>query len=176
MLYCIPLCAMKLDVPFFHQDTDYTCGPTSLQMLLAFFHIRKSEGTLTQQLAVDPSPVVASTTHGHLVSLAREYGFFVYANADATLDELLSFVHKGSPVLIDYDEPSSNEGHYAVVVGTEEGKIILNDPWNGKNFRLTKKSFLNRWHDESTHSRRWLLVLSHEDFHLGREFTPTSDA
>ena len=38
--------AFYIDVPYFKQDTDYTCGPASLQMVLAYFGIRESEEAL----------------------------------------------------------------------------------------------------------------------------------
>lgn len=163
---------MKLAVPFFHQDTNFTCGPAALEMVLAYYGVRISEMRLRKKLHTESSPLLAGTSHGHLIDLARSLGFFSYANEGAELDEVQLFLHRKMPVLVDYTEPSSDEGHYSVVIGMENDHVILNDPWNGPEFCLTQHRFLERWHDPLTHSRRWMLVLARQDFAMGHEFLP----
>lgn len=89
------------------------------------------------------------------------------------MHNLLFHVVEGIPVIVDYTEPTSNEGHYAVVIGFNKKRIILNDPWNGKDFSLPYKEFERRWIDHNGRwSNRWYLVLSKKEFSTGRQYFP----
>jgi predicted double-glycine peptidase len=160
---------MNIQVPFYKQDTDYTCGPASLQMVFSFFGSFKSEGELARNLLTNSD---AGTTHQNMIDGAVRNGFFCYVNNSSVFSELKNFISKGLPVIVDFIEPTDEEPHYAVVTGVSNRKVILNDPANGKGFELNETDFLSRWHDGSTHSERWMMVISKEDLELGRQYRP----
>lgn len=164
---------MKLKIPFYKQDTDHTCGPTSLQMVLSFLGDFKSEKSLSEEAHTNHD---VGTKHNAMIETARKEGFYCYVNNDSSWDEIKKFITKGLPSIIHFAEPQSEEEHYAVVVGFEKNKIILNDPWNGKNFKMKKKEFLARWSgSQGNHKyKKWIMVISKNDFELGKQYFPFS--
>ena len=165
---------MKLKIPFVYQETAYTCGPAVLQMAFSFLGKFKSEKRLATEAGTNSA---VGTTHQGMIDTALQENFYCYINQDSTIEEIKYFVKLGFPVIVDYTEPSSDEGHYSIVSGYQDGHIILNDPWNGKGFSLTTADFLSRWHDSHSGHRtcvQWMMVLSKEPFNLGRQYAPNS--
>ncbi len=158
-----------LKVPYFKQDTDYTCGPTALQMVLAFYGIRISEEKLAKLLETNED---VGTRHKAMIDFAREEGCHVYVNTCSTLEEIKKFLEEEKPVIVHFIEPDGNVGHYSVVVYMDDENIVLHDPWNGEGFQMVLRDFENRWYDGNLNSEKWIMVLSCEDFNLGRQYLP----
>ncbi|MFA5173267.1 MAG: papain-like cysteine protease family protein [Candidatus Paceibacterota bacterium] len=147
----------KVKVPFFKQDTVYSCGPTALQMVFLFFGKMKSEEELIKKLKTRKDE---GTSHTKMKEGARKCGFRVITREGATITTIKSFLKKNRPVIVNYIETENNEGHYAVVTGINKGYIVMNDPWYGKNFKMEKGEFVKRWRSEYEESRKWLMVIS----------------
>ncbi len=161
---------MALDVPFFKQDTAYSCGAASVQMMLAYFGIHRSEHALMDRLHTDR---LYGTHHRALLEVFAHEGLYTYVNESALLDELRFFIHERMlPCLVHYIEPDADEGHYAVVVGVDYRHVTLNDPWNGPAFLLTVHEFESRWHNERNEFSHWFLTASKDTFQLGRQYVP----
>ncbi|VVB80060.1 Peptidase C39 family protein [uncultured archaeon] len=162
---------MKLKIPFFKQRTGFYCGPASLEMVLAFFKKYKTQ----KELAKEARTKKDGTTHEEMIKVARREGFYCYVHNNSTIEEIKHFIKQGLPVIINYKEPSSEEGHYAVISGYKKSRLILNDPWNGNNFKIKEKEFLRRWHDyhKKHEYKNWILVLSRKNLNLGKLFLPT---
>lgn len=79
-----------LDVPYFKQDTLYTCGPTSLQMVFAYYGIRESEEGLATEVDSDAD---VGTQHREMVAAVTRRGLHAYVNDNATLDEVAYLVN-----------------------------------------------------------------------------------
>lgn len=148
---------MKLRVPYYKQDKIYTCGPASLQMVFKFLGEFESEKTLTKKTGTSPD---TGTSHKSMVSVARSKGFVCREIKRASLDDLAESLENGLPVIVNFIEPTDNTSHYAVVTSIERGEVILNDPWNGKDFKIEEKEFVSRWHNKKNTSKRWMLVIS----------------
>ncbi len=160
---------MKLKLPYFKQHTEYSCGPTSLEMVLGFFSDKKSEKFLIKKAHTDK---VEGTKHKWMIDTSIREGFYCYVNSHSTIHEIKHFIVIGFPVIVDFTESSEEIGHYAVVVGYKGNKIIMNDPWNGRNFSITEDDFTERWHDRLTKSHGWIMVISKNDFQLGKQYLP----
>jgi ABC-type bacteriocin/lantibiotic exporter with double-glycine peptidase domain len=159
-----------LKVPYFKQDTDYTCGPATLQMVLAFYGIRISEEKLAKLLETNDD---VGTRHNSMIDFSREEGFNVFVNTCSKVEEIRRFINEGKSVIVHFLEPDGNVGHYSVVVGIDDNSIFLNDPWNGENFEMNIPDFEKRWRDDDLDSEKWLMVLSCDDFNLGKQYHPT---
>lgn len=169
---------MKLTIPFHRQDTDYTCGPAALQMLLHHFNgVYPSEEELAERLRTTG---VDGTQHVNLVRVLQEEGLHVYVDHSASLESVESLLKIGLPVLIHYIEPEENLGHYAVVVGITEDRLYFNDPWHGSGFSLSREEFSDRWCDGFGIHTQWLLVASKTpllpDLHFDPKEVPKADA
>ena len=152
---------MKLKVPYFKQDSINNCGPVALQMVFNFLGRFESEKALAKKVSVSER---TGTSHMSMIKAVHGIGFYCRTFRNATIGELKGLIEDGFPVIVNYIEPSYNQGHYAVVIGFEQGMLLINDPWNGKNFRLSQKEFLIRWHNSTGTSRRWMMIVSDVSF------------
>lgn len=160
---------MKLTLPFKKQHTEYSCGPASLEMVLAFLGDKKSEKFLIKKAHTNEE---TGTKHKWMIETSVNEGFYCHVNSYSTIYEIKHFLLLGYPVIVDYTEPSEDIGHYAVIIGYKNGNLIMNDPWNGKDFIISEDEFLERWHDDTTNSTGWMMVISKTDFKLGKQYLP----
>ncbi len=158
-----------MKVPFRIQTTNYTCGPAVLQMVFEYFGLKVTQKELIETMQPTPE---SGTPHDRMISAATSHGFFCYVNNESDLSEVKFFLSHKLPVIAHFIEPSYEEGHYAVITAYRNKTLIFNDPWNGKNSRLSEKEFKERWCDEKSAHKNWIMVLSTEDFHLGKQFLP----
>ncbi|HQU08287.1 MAG TPA: cysteine peptidase family C39 domain-containing protein [Candidatus Paceibacterota bacterium] len=158
---------MIISVPYRRQQTKYSCGPAALQMVLEYFGSTCQQRVLAKQMRAQP---VIGTSTAHMVRAAARRGFCCYVNDRSSLDDIRYFLTKKLPPIVRFVEPTTEDDHYAVVSGINNRSIILNDPWNGENFRITHKEFIRRWHSEDHSHVAWLMVLAREDFELGEQY------
>lgn len=160
-----------LDVPYFKQDTLYTCGPTSLQMVFAYYGIRESEAALARELATDPEE---GTAHERMIAASKRYGFYTYVNDHASFEELAYLLHAHEvPCIVRYLETGMNEDHYAVAVGLSDDEIVLHDPWHGARLRFPRAEFEERWKcDMLGDCSHWLMAVTRVPLPLGRQYGP----
>jgi predicted double-glycine peptidase len=162
---------MLLDVPYFKQDTGYSCGAASLQMVLAHHGIRVSERELMERLGTDDE---YGTHHEPIIREVTGRGLYCYVTKEATLEELLMYLDRALPSLVHYIEPSEDAHHYSVMVGYDAHHVILHDPWNGRGFTLVRREFEERWHDAHGVFPHWFLTASPEDLQVGRQYRPAA--
>ena len=143
-------------LPYYHQETDFSCGPACVQMVLEFFGVKKREEELRQQMNARPR---IGTSHQSLIRALRTHGLICRARSDASLRDLDSALGKDHPAIINFIDPSTNEGHYAVMTATTKTAIITHDPWNGPNTTYERKSFVQRWHNSTSRSQQWMLEV-----------------
>jgi predicted double-glycine peptidase len=158
-----------LAVPYFKQDTGYSCGAASVQMIARYFGVVASEEELMRTLHTD---AVYGTHHQPIIEYVTAIGLYCYVNTESTLAEIAHFLARALPVLVHYIEPSQNEHHYSVAVALTDTHIVLHDPWNGPHFSLTHDEFAKRWYDAEHTFPQWLLVASREDLNLGKLYRP----
>lgn len=146
----------SLRVPFFRQRTEYTCGPRALQMVLAYYGTRV---TICALLKICKAKKSTGTERKHLIAAASSFGYRVHAKNDSNISAVCSYVARGIPVIVNYRHISS-EGHYAVVVGCTRTDLILNDPWYGAGWRISKQDFLKRWYGYHVNKHtRWMMAV-----------------
>ena len=159
-----------LKVPYFEQKTDYTCGPASLQMVLAFFGIKAEEEALAKQLETNSD---IGTMHHNMIEGVRSHGLHCYVNDQATVQELQYLLGFNAPVIIRFIEPYDDEDHYGVVIGVNRFFITIHDPSNGASQRYTHKSFTERWLcDKIGTCAQWLMAVSKTPFPIGHQYHP----
>jgi ABC-type bacteriocin/lantibiotic exporter with double-glycine peptidase domain len=158
-----------MNIPFHKQLNDYNCGPAAIQMVFDYFNNHIDQKILEKSLHTSRRE---GTTHGALIRKATREGFYCYVNNNSTLFEIKHFLSMGLPVVVNFVEPSNNEGHYAVVAGYKRKTLLFNDPWNGKGFPMLEKVFVRRWHGGDHISKRWIMVLAKENLRLGKQYLP----
>jgi len=150
----------ELAVPDVRQATDYTCGASALQAVLAYYGIETREDIIAQELGADPNKGVNPPA---IIRVARTRGLTAELRQGMTVDEIAEIIRNGSPVLVALqawsDEPHStyrddwDDGHYAIIIAVEQDTIVFEDPSVlGSRAVLSRGEFEDRWHDtDGTH-------------------------
>jgi uncharacterized protein YgiM (DUF1202 family) len=119
------------------------CGPTSVGMVMDYYGINKTQSTLAVDCKYTFRERSGTPTSG-MVSAAKKYGF---ANSKETwsssMDYLREEIYANRPVIVLVD--TKWKGHYIVVTGFRNGKVIVNDPAGGKTSEYSESYFYNMW-------------------------------
>lgn len=141
---------VSLNVPFFPQE-EGACGPASLAAVLHFWHDPVSPQAIARSVLLDRG----GTFWFDLVRFASDRGFVVQSGA-GTLEEARAEIDRGRPVIafIDLGIPIFPAGHFVVVTGYDEKRIIVH---SGKDRALpiAFDRFVRAW--ERT-GRRMIVV------------------
>lgn len=151
----------KINIPFTKQKTDYFCGPASLQMVFSYFNFDAEQYDLADKMKTDNE---FGTKKKKMIDIVRKNGFHYCAKENSKIQDIEELVRNKIPVVVNFIEPSEEESHYAVVVGTSRHEIIFSDPWNGDNFKILKKEFLKRWYGFEDKRNRWMLAIYNAPF------------
>lgn len=172
---------MKLKLPYYKQETKWSCGPASLQMAMSFLGEFSTQDEIIKKMNLKLSQMDEfgdGIDNEQLVAVAQKMGFYCYVNQNTTVEEIKYFINLGLPVIVNYIEPREEDGHFSVVHGyggLTQKKIILHDPFNGKNLKLSEKKFLGWWKSGYQTHTRWMLVLSKKPFKVGRQYDPIKE-
>jgi predicted double-glycine peptidase len=60
---------------------------------------------------------------------------------------------------VNYFNPVTRVGHFAVIKGVEDRHVVLADPQNGDNFKLSFEEFEKLWHNMDKTLWRWMMHL-----------------
>lgn len=159
---------VKISVKHKYQTNVNNCGPASLQMVLGYFKTIETQKRLSRRLGTNDD---VGTDIGEMILEGRRQGFYCYANDNAIVSEIRYYVARKLPVIVRYIEASDDADHYSVVYGFKGKTLLIADPWNGK-IKIEEDEFIERWHDRPLKHKNWLLVLSPEEFKLGKQYKP----
>jgi ABC-type bacteriocin/lantibiotic exporter with double-glycine peptidase domain len=153
---------MRLTVPYIRQATEVFCGPACAQMMLKYF--KKSVPTQDTLARIMKTDRVGEngTKHGNLANYLRSRGLIVRVSRNSRFSNIERALAAGFPSIVHYTEPSEEDDHYAMIVGLTPSHIVLNDPWNGKDFSLTRSEFMKRWKGTKGTYVRWMLLARPE--------------
>ncbi|MFA6909441.1 MAG: cysteine peptidase family C39 domain-containing protein [Patescibacteria group bacterium] len=130
-------------IPYYKQKNAYFCGPAVMQMILAYYGIRTTQTALARRMRTNTR---RGTTYRMMIATARRYGLRLTTNRRGTLRQLKreSSLY---PTCVEYAERDNNEAHYAIIKVVQKDRIILYDPYFGKDYILPRSEFLARWRD-----------------------------
>lgn len=144
------------EVPDVRQPNNYSCGPTSLQAVLAYYGVDKR----IDELIILTKSSENGTPPENIVEAARQLGFQAQLKENMTLNDLESYLDQGIPVIINCQawreseipwSEDEEDGHYMVVIGIDQKNVYLEDPKvMGSRGMIPCQEFLDRWHDQST--------------------------
>lgn len=148
---------MKLMVPFLHQETDYTCGPTALRMVLSYFGKHTPENVV---MAIAGTSEATGTGRRGMVNALKILGLNTHAHHGATIDEIRFYLDEGFPIIVNYRDFTDNVGHYGVIVGYERDTLFIHDPYAAEgNTQVSVNDFDSHWYGyHSKQFTRFLLV------------------
>jgi predicted double-glycine peptidase len=145
---------MIIRMPSGRQTYDFDCGAKSLQLVMAYHGIDVREDVLIKELECDEF----GTLVRNIRRVAEKYGLKPLMKRGMSLVELEKHIDSLHPVIVLVqawadryltveDWKVANEfGHYVVVIGYQDDKIIFEDPASFPRTWMTQKEFLARWH------------------------------
>ncbi len=126
------------DFPVYKQQTDHTCGPSTMQMTLEFLGLEVSERRLALECLVTPWGSLHWTFEAALRRNLKKIGCTARMVGDApnVYERIVSSLEEGMPVpfiyvTMDYFHQAKRVMHYAVVIGIDEpaGTIKIANPF-----------------------------------------------
>jgi len=138
-------------VPFYPQE-DYQCGPASLAAVLNYWHVDTTPEEIARSIY---SRSAGGTLNVEMVFYPQEKGLDAFQYSGG-LDDLREKIDAGYPliVLVDYGWSLFQVNHFMVVVGYNDGGIIVNSGKEEKKF-IPEDSFLKAWE----RTRFWTLLI-----------------
>lgn len=130
-----------LKVPVYRQSPAH-CGPASLQMILDFYGREESEYSIARRAK---TTMEKGTSPSNLASAAKHFGLVGNWMSYGTVRDLKKYVDAGVPVIVNWF--SVNEGHYSVVVGVDDNKIVIADPETATKRKFSHDDFTRIWFD-----------------------------
>ena len=120
------------DFPLYKQETDHTCGPASIRMILKYLGVEESESNLARRCLTNPIgtlhyPVLWGFNH-YLKKLHLKAK--MVQNDPAVYERIKEALENNRPVLfiystIDAFHPPTKCLHYSVIIGLDESSEII---------------------------------------------------
>lgn len=150
-----------IKVPYFKQESWYTCGPACLRMVLAYLGIIKTEKEVAEACGTNE----LGTTSTQLSAGFQRFGVRASSVKNANIDDLKQEITEGRPVIVLID-PShiyggiSGFGHFIVIVGFKDDEIVYHDPDEpqGEYMKCDYGTFLMAWNA----TRCWMIKIEKE--------------
>lgn len=136
-----------LNIPYFKQNRDYTCGPACLRMVLAYYGIEQDEVTLTMLCRT----TLFGTSARNIEQAALQFKLQVDYKYEATPEDLTSGLQRGVPAIcfvdlsVLFDEGDKVGVHAVVVCELKENEITYHDPKQGSNQKAQVEKFMGAW-------------------------------
>ncbi len=143
------------DVPYYEQERWNWCGVAVIQSVLEYYGATGSQREIAGGLGYNIVPDRPRLSINKMSDyFTYKYGLDVYlyrtTNDTKSMDILRHYVvDEGIPVVVlQRKYVGSSEGHYRIVVGFEEGEIVVLDPISGLLF-IPEEDFLSLWQANS---------------------------
>lgn len=159
---CFPIKGnLFLDFPDVRQNTDYTCGASSLQAILYYYGFSYSEDQLATLLQ---SSYEIGTLPNNIIKFCRQLGFKVKAAHNMTMDQIKYYLNHKIPILVAFQAWNHScdytniwdSGHYSVIIGIYKDLVIFEDPSILGRGYLQIDEFLRRWHDVDGYGKKYI--------------------
>ena len=145
-----------LDFPNTRQSLDYSCGPSAVQSVLAYYgeDFRESELIGLLKTAKDEGTYIKD-----IVEFLHYQGFSTKEKHNMTTDELFRYIDNNIPVIVliqawgsekdfkNHYRDCWNDGHFVVVIGYTKKDVLISDPALFKAGYIPVSEFVDRWHD-----------------------------
>lgn len=145
-----------MEIPFYKQTTEWTCGVTVIRMALEAFGIKKTEEQILKLLKTSKR---WGTSNKEMEKVVKSFGLESVILRNATLKDLISLSKQNYIIIVNYTVPRENIGHFAIFKKISGSKIYLIDPKFGPDHSHPIKIFEKVWHSERKEDYRWLLAI-----------------
>lgn len=130
------------NIPFYKQETKYTCGAVCARMVLAKLGIKKSEKQIAKILNTNKR---SGTKNKHFPRIAEEYKLNYIVKRNSNLRTLKRYKRKRYLLIVTYKPLEYKSGHFAVIKKIDKDYIYLLDPTFGPDHRINIDYFNDMW-------------------------------
>ncbi len=147
-----------MTLPYYKQETNYTCGPASLRMVMAYLGYSYEESELRKMLKTTK---VWGTLHKNIVKAAEKHKLSYVVKRNTSIEELKKSLKKKKVAIVCYMIPQGNIYHYAVVRKIGSKYIYLHDPYLGPDCKYLIEDFIEVWKSDPKHEgdERWFFAI-----------------
>ena len=142
-------------VPDVRQSTNYSCGASVLQAVLAYWGTSEREDRLMARLGTKP---LLGAGPEAIVRVARDYGLEAELREGLDLEDLEATLKTGTTVIVNIQAwregqgrpwaETWEDGHYVILLGADAANLYFEDPsLLGSRGFIPRSEFLDRWHD-----------------------------
>jgi ABC-type bacteriocin/lantibiotic exporter with double-glycine peptidase domain len=133
---------MPAKPPLYSQDTDYSCAPACLRMVLSAAGVEKSETELREVCNCD----IEGTLPSDLVKAAKSFGFGESKRGSVDFDQLKSSLAEGlyPIVYLKIRVGVYLQTHAVVVIEILPNELKVLDPARGE-ITISETNFLSQW-------------------------------
>lgn len=155
------------------QKDDSACGPTSIQMTLAYFGLPYSFEEIAK---ISQYKKRDGLTNKDLVETVRSLDLVVREKANSTWADLVRFNTNNKVIIVSWMK-FGYIGHFSVVEKVSKDSIILADPHDGKDVKMKKIVFMRLWMDyddlwypskNTDIQLRWMCVVTKKNIKKAR--------
>ena len=137
---------MKLNIPYFKQEKNTTCGVACVRMVLSFYGKDVDEFELEEACETG----WLGNTCNELVKCIEGFGFKAEEVEKIDLKYLQNELKKNHPMIVLIDPAIlyggiEGFGHFVVITGLENNKIYYNDPDLNNDLTVKVKDFFKAW-------------------------------
>jgi|SRR3989344_4164077 len=146
-----------MHLPYFKQETSYTCGAAALRMVLASIGINKTEKQVSKILGTNERK---GTLHNDFMKVAEHLKLSYVVGRKSSIKDLKKLQENNYRIIVNYLLPVTKVGHYAVVREVGSKYIHLLDPFIGPNQTYPISHFIKNWKSgfEKDYSR-WFFAI-----------------
>jgi len=147
---------------YYKQQTEYTCGPASVKMVLSYFGINVSELKI---LKIMNTKQKSGTKNLEFPKIFEKYKLNYVVMRNAKLDDLKTYLLRKYMVIVSYvyyDEDWHTEiGHYSVLRKIDSNYVYLYDPYFGLAHKIQLREFFKVWRNSSfgDNEKRWFIAV-----------------
>ena len=158
-------------IPYYKQETGFSCGPAVLRMALAGLGKKLSERKIAQ---IAGTTSQKGTPNLNMIKCLKKLGVAHMMGYKMRYHDLMHYTKQGvtiidwMPQLLFPAHPEfqrspgfnpSEDSHYAIVISAGEKWVVLQDPVLGRRLRLLKKDFVHAWRDPILDANRWMIAI-----------------
>lgn len=150
---------MKMkEVPYYKQESSWTCGPAAMRMVLEHIGIKKTEKQLIKLLETNK---IIGTWESQIPKLAEKYKLNYIVERNGKIDDLKKSIKNKFILIVCYYMSEEDITHYAVITKMTSRYIYLHDPWIGPNHKIKLDSFEKTWKSDPIHEKdkRWFIGI-----------------
>lgn len=143
-------------IPFYKQETKYTCGAAAMRMALEHVGINKSEKQLIRLLRTNK---VIGTWSKAFPLLAEKYRLVYTVKRKSSIRDLKEYQKKGFAIIICYFYAPEKVGHFSVLKRIDKKFIYFLDPQFGPKHRYPLSYFKKIWKSSYDKEKGWFFAL-----------------